>query len=346
MLAVLRYASRRLLRRGGLPVAAAARRSWIVHPAERARRPRALFLDGHLDRVEAFQEETTREAERARVLGGVVEHAAVRVHELPGAILAGGSVYAGGARVPLAPGSLLDAVSHRAPVVLDRAAVDCTWVGNRYFGHWLTDDCTLHLLARDLAPPIGVERAAYLQEEGYLRLLGLRSWKLSGARIGALLVFEDFAQGSHKRARYERLRAALAAHAGPRPAAGVYLRRGASGVHRPLANEVEIEARLARRGFAVVDPEATSAEELVRACAGAASVVAVEGSALAHGVLTVAPGGALVALQPPWRFNNVVKDYADCLGLRYAFTVGMRVEEGFRIDPDDLDRTLDLCAVP
>ncbi|BDG04647.1 glycosyltransferase 61 family protein [Anaeromyxobacter oryzae] len=342
MLQQLSYVTRRLLRRT-LPLTDAAARSWVIHPAQRTRRSRAFFLDGQLDRVEGVQEETTRENEERRVLGSAVEHAATRGHELRDAVLVGGSVYAGGSRLALLPGSAVPETFQRPREELATAALDCTFVGNRYFGHWITDDCPLHLLARDHAPPIGVVRAPYAQEEGYCALWGLSPRKVPGARVRSLLVFQDYGQNAHKRGRYTALRTALAARVGPRRRRGVYLRRGTTGVRRLLENEQEIEARLAGRGFDVVDPVGGSAEDVARACVGAACVVGVEGSGLAHGVVAVADGGAIVALQPPWRFNNVFKDYADCLDLRYGFVVGTRAGDGFRVDPGELERTLDLC---
>ena len=113
-----------------------------------------------------------------------------------------------------------------------------------------------------------------------------------------------------------------------------------------LTNEDTIEARLSRRGFISIDSETTGVDEIVAACAGARAVVGVEGSQMAHGLLgLVAPGGLVVTLQPPWRFNNLLKDMSDCLGFRYAFVVGLREPGGFRVDQDELDRTLDLAGL-
>jgi hypothetical protein len=70
-------------------------------------------------------------------------------------------------------------------------------------------------------------------------------------------------------------------------------------------------------------------------------VVATEGSHLAHAIYTMAADGVICALQPPYRFNNIYKDYADCVGLRYAFVVGAPADAGFVIGEDDLARTLE-----
>jgi len=53
---------------------------------------------------------------------------------------------------------------------------------------------------------------------------------------------------------------------------------------------------------------------------------------------------AFALLQPPDRFNNVFKDYTDCLGLNYSFVVGHPVAGGFEIRIEDLVRTLDIVS--
>ena len=199
-----------------MQLSALARRSWIVEQAISARRPRAIFLEGQLDRVEGVQEETTREIELSRVLGGEVQHAATVAFEIMDATIVGGSVYAGMGRLRLLAGRLLPAAL-KPEEELDRAALDCTYVGNRYFGHWLLDDCPLHLLAREYAPTIGVARAAYSHEGDYLRLWGFRQRRVTSVRARSLTIFHDWGQNPGKRGRMERLRAPILARAPPAP---------------------------------------------------------------------------------------------------------------------------------
>jgi len=340
--APLTYAVRRLLRRPALAFTSVATTNRTILPAETEQRPPAYFLDGQLDRVEAVQVGTTRDAEFARARGAEWVHAGVTLHRFEDAVIVAGSAFAAGARLRLVPGSLLRAVVDAPRQEIAEAALDCTWVGGRFFGHWLTDDCSTHLLAKEHAPPIGVDRLPYAQEDGYCRLLGIQLRKVTGIRVRSLLVFQDFGQNSSKRARYQRMRAVLGRGRPAHRGSGVYLHRGTSGALRLLENEEEIEERLTRRGFSVVDPARLSADEVVAACAGAPCVVGVEGSSLAHGIMTVAEGGAIVTLQPPWSFNNIFKDYADCLRLPYGFVLGSRTAAGFRVDADELERTLDL----
>ena len=71
-------------------------------------------------------------------------------------------------------------------------------------------------------------------------------------------------------------------------------------------------------------------------------VVGVEGSHLLHGLWTIAERGAMLVLQPPFRFNNVGKNYTDCLGQRYAFVIGHPQEGGFVIQLDEFKTVLDM----
>lgn len=59
--------------------------------------------------------------------------------------------------------------------------------------------------------------------------------------------------------------------------------------------------------------------------------IAVEGSSLMHALLMMPERAALLTIQPPQRFNNVLKGYADALGLRYAFTVADVARDGFHL---------------
>jgi len=55
------------------------------------------------------------------------------------------------------------------------------------------------------------------------------------------------------------------------------------------------------------------------------------------------PGGAFLTLQPPNRFSNPIKNYADALGFGYGFVLGHQSgQDAFRVDLDDMLATLDL----
>ena len=125
-------------------------------------------------------------------------------------------------------------------------------------------------------------------------------------------------------------------------ARGAYLRRRGHGATRVLENEAELEELLTAEGFLVVDPQAESLSSLWQKLAGAPIVVGVEGSHLAHGLFTMRDRGALVCIQPPRRFNNVFKDYTDCLGLTYGFVLAEESAGGFQLRGEDLMSTIEL----
>jgi capsular polysaccharide biosynthesis protein len=110
-----------------------------------------------------------------------------------------------------------------------------------------------------------------------------------------------------------------------------------------MFNEIELAEHLReRRGFRILDVTRDDVPTIVAGCAGARVVIGVEGSNLAHGLITMQTGGALVTLQPPDRFSGVLKRTTDMAGMDFAFVVGQAEPGGFRVDPVEVERTLDL----
>lgn len=331
---------------GGRPrLADVCDRQWEVAPATVATAPPALYLPHELDKVTACTDLTNFDRETKRLRGGRREHAATVAYRIPGATILEGSVYKGPLRYPLV-------LEKRAPWSAARASPEqrgdevlaCSLFGTLFFGHWVTDDLTLELAAAALGTPLAVSRAPYGHEPAYRRVLDLpRPPTATHARCRSLTVLEDASLNQFKRQRYQELRRRLQSRFPPAGRHGVLLRRGSSGRRRVLVNEPEVEAFCQSRGFAVIDPQAMPVEQLMQQMMGAAIVIGVEGSQLAHGLLAMSDDGVLLVLEPPHLFNNTFKDHTDCLELGYAFVVGSRAaQDGFRIDLDELARTLDL----
>ncbi len=320
---------------------AAASRSFVIGRGMRERRKRAYFLPNQIERVVASHVETTIEHEIARISEVDVEHVPTLAHVIPDARLLHGCVYARRGRLVLAD-TRPPLVGSDAEHELDVGALAVSYTGNRYFGHWLKDDTTLNLVAREFAPPVATARPPYVHQAGWEAVLRLDARPMATARFRELLVIQDIGQNEHRRSRYEVLRRRVADF-GPRTAApGVYLRQGRSTTPRGWIDAERTEERLARRGFAIVEPETMTVGELHRVLNGAPVVIGLEGSQMSPSILTLREGGAVVNLQSPFRFNNLYKDYTDALGLRYAFVVGTPEGERFTIDPDEVERTLDL----
>jgi capsular polysaccharide biosynthesis protein len=113
-----------------------------------------------------------------------------------------------------------------------------------------------------------------------------------------------------------------------------------------LQNEAELAEYLRdRRGFRILDPMKTEVPAIVAACAGARTVVGVEGSQLIHGIVLLQPGCSILTLQPPDRFVSAYKHVADREHQQFGFVVGQARGKGFYIDPVEIERTLDLFPV-
>lgn len=340
----LRVPLSKFLRVAGLlttDLRAAAFERWELHPAEEAVSVPAIMLPGQLDRVRSVQAETTREAEMRRALGGLVKHGATEACRLRDVALISGYVYGYGSRI---------GVVHRRPPLfaarphqqIVRGAVVSTPVGARYFGHWLTDDCTTSLLE----PQIG--RTHFLKAPRswthvaqYRELFGIDSPEIVAARFEELTLVIDIGQNANRRARFRTLRGRLRSRLRPIASQGVYLRRGSNGGRRSIHNEEEIVDQLSRRGFEIVDVTRASARQIAERVAGAPLAIGVEGSHMAHATMSLPLPGGLICLQPPTRFTNIHKDYADCIGFHYGLVVGSSVGEGFRVSVDEILRTTD-----
>jgi capsular polysaccharide biosynthesis protein len=202
----------------------------------------------------------------------------------------------------------------------------------------------LSILDEDRSTHIAVVKKPYEHEAGYRELLGVPAVPVvEHARIGELTFFTDFAQNASKEARIRKLRAHIRGQVkSPSTAArGIYIRRGMTGERRVMENEPEVERYLAGQGFTIIDPTSLSAREIAARSLDAKIVVGVEGSHLAHALYTMADGAAFLVLQPPNRFSLVHKEFADRLGMRYAFLVGDPSAAGFSIRLGDLEAMLD-----
>jgi capsular polysaccharide biosynthesis protein len=315
-------------------------KQWTLYPCESLVSPPAIYLDGELDKVTAVQPETTYAHEIRRLQGGKLEHGATTAYQLRNTHILNGYVYKG----PMKHTLVMTKESLFNSSVTDyipKAALASTFSGIRYFGHWMTDDLTLALAAQQLAKPVAVARELTEHQVEYRDLFEIHTIPVTQVKCGELIIIDDVGQNRFKRERYEYMRSQLKKFGLVQSHRGVMFLRGTSGVQRFLINEDEVAEFLKDRGFAIINPSRMSATEIVRQTLGAKVIVGVEGSQLTHGLFSMADDGTILTLQPPYRFNNVYKDYTDCLGMKYAFVIGKEVSDGFEINLDDLARTLD-----
>ncbi|MGB7602757.1 MAG: glycosyltransferase family 61 protein, partial [Candidatus Sulfotelmatobacter sp.] len=332
---------RRVLRRPAT-LADVSARTWSLCAAEVTTVPPAIYLEADLDRVLGLNPDTSRELESRRITGGKVEHAATRVYAIARIHLLRGCLYAGPCKHQLLE-RRESSTREEEPRAEKSGALACTQYGNMFFGHWLLDDLSLHLAAERLDRPVVVARPAYRHEPGYRGLLNVEGHPCAAGVFEQLLVLEDYGQNSHRRRRHQELRARLRSRVPDGGADRVYIRRGVLGARqrRALANGGEVEQFLTSQRIKVIDPDGMSSAEIARELLGAKLVIGTEGSHLAHALYAMREGAVLCVLQPPDRFNNIFKDYTDCLDMRYAFVTGAPAEGGFSIDTDNLARALD-----
>lgn len=346
-LAPLTYRLRKLVGRSrGIQDAAAE--MITVSPAETGRRAAAVYMPGQTDRVQAVQPMTTVAFEQARISDGIVEHAPTLAFRLRNAVLMEGTVFCAGAmcqmasrRSPRLPRQVRSEISEPVSII-------GTAVSDMFFGHYVVDDTATTLLADGFAPvhtTTSRHRGGWHHAPGYYRLLGLQPAALPNARLREAWLFQDIGMNANRRARLEEVRRRMRPRAQRRGGHGVMIIRGKSGEqHRNLANELELAEALAQRGFEIVDPVGDSLETIIDKLAGAAVVVGIEGSNLAHALLLMADRAALVIIQQPFMFNNVWKDFTDLLGMTYAFVVGAGTPEQFVVDINEVLQTIALAT--
>lgn len=321
-------------------VADACCRTWQLAPAQSKPVAPALYDPADLDHVQGTWPGTTIEAELQRLLTPVQHHAATRAFLLKDLDVVDGYIYGRRWKTRLLPvGPPIWASAPEAHI--SQGTLACSWIGNVYFGHWVSDDLTLYLAAAELGNPFTLERTPYLHEPQYRELLHIANPALRRAHLDEMIVLEDIGQNDYKRRRYELLRSRLRAHVRKLGSEYVYIRRGTSGEPRDIVNSPEVESFLGSKGFAVIDPEALRPIDIAAQLLDARVVISVEGSQLAHALLSMAQGGIMCCIQPPWRFNNIHRGQAECLSMRYASIVGRPCEGGFRVDIDGLKRLLD-----
>jgi hypothetical protein len=315
-------------------------KSWEISPSETTIAPPAYFLSNQLDRVTGWA--FINEHPRRGMAGGSVTHGATRAHLLKNVWLFDGALYKDDAYSWLAPRSK-KWPQFRIDCEVDRGALFCSALGNKYFGSWLIEDCVTYPLANAEGTPVSTAKIIGTHVRDYESWLGMKPLRLKNAFFRELVIFDDVGQNSNKHCRFRSMTEKLLSHVNVKPHPGVFILRGNSGTLRFLQNEIELAEYLRdQRGFRILDPLKADVPTIVATCAGAKTIIGVEGSQLAHGMVALQSGASVLALQPPDRFVRVYKDMTDRDGQNFGFVVGRAQGEGFGIDKEEVERTLDL----
>ncbi|WDY60194.1 glycosyltransferase family 61 protein [Pseudomonas sp. PSKL.D1] len=342
-------ARKRLARKADIDLKHVAHRAWDVAPGEVTVSPPAIYLPNQLERVTGW------EAKRffpyvhpARTMEGglTAQQGPTRGYLLKDVWLIDGALYKGNASHWLArkPSTWPRVVVEHE---VHRGAAYCTLNGNTWFGTWLMEDCPTYALACNEGVPFTTAPSAryplFTQTPAYEHLLGMQPLRLHSAFFHELVLFDDLSNNRSRHQRYSAMGDKLLSHVDATPHPGVFILRGADGDLRLLRNELEIAEHLrTHRGFRVINPMKCDVPTIVAACAGARVVIGVEGSQLVHGVNVLQPGCGLLTLQPPNRFVSYYKYLTDRDHQHFGFVVGMPEGDGFTIDIEEVERTLDL----
>ncbi|MEF9900761.1 MAG: glycosyltransferase family 61 protein [Pseudomonas sp.] len=343
----------RLWRKPSQSLKQLAVKTWEIAPAEVTPAPAAFFLPNQLQRVSGW--EAARffpyEHPRRTMEGlGSVEQPPTRGYLIKDVLLIDGTLYKGNASHRLSDHS------SRLPGIvvekeIERAAAYCSPYGNRWFGTWLAEDCLTYALACNEGTPITTAPSArfplFLQAPPYEDLLGMRPLRLHNAFIRELVLFDDASHNSNQYLRHRALGEKLLARVDYKPHPGIFILRGEAGDLRLLRNELEVAEHLrVNRGFRIIDPLKNDVSTIIAACAGARVIAGVEGSQLVHAVHIMEPGATMLTLQPPDRFVCFYKYLTDRDKQHFAFVVGTPDGNGFKIDLNELEQTLDLLPPP
>ncbi|PZN93464.1 MAG: glycosyltransferase family 61 protein [Alphaproteobacteria bacterium] len=317
---------------------------WEAAPAEVVAFPAATVLAGQLvrirDTVFGSPAETLHALTFAREcrIGPTI---AYRFHDVD---LVDGVLYKGGAEHHLRPRRSRVPLAGRPRLALSGALYD-SWIGLRYFGNWLMDDCEIYRLAELEGQTFTVRQDSAGHRACYEAMLDMAPMRIETAHLDDLVMFDDLQNNAGRRARAADRRRRLLAGRSFAPHPGVFLLRGTSGDARRLRNEAQLANDLHQRyGIMPIDAEAHTVADLVAACAGARIAIGVEGSQLTHALAVMAPGGTFLALFPPDRVTAAMKLMTDRLGLGFAVVIGTGTASGFEVSLDEIEATLDRVA--
>lgn len=320
----------------------------ILTGPEREPRAPVIALPGQFEKATAASPLAgSLSTEMDMLQSPVVQHAPVVRYTFHNCLLREGGVEAprGRFRVggPMGFGPVMGAVQH-----VDTGHFCMTGVSRSYFGHWLQDACSTALLA-----PAG-ETVFLDRLEGtthgpaYLDALALAPEPFPVCHVQTLHLYQDFGQGSSKRARYTEMRRRLAA-AFPSERDGaekLYVRRGVSGQSRLIAHEDALIDRLSQDGFEVLDITEADLATIQQKCRHAQIVVSMEGSHLNHLQLAMPKGGCIIAIMPGDRISALQAGYAQATGLRFGMVMADPGADGYSVDISALLDTLDLAEKP
>jgi hypothetical protein len=315
---------------------------WQVAPASKRFRPAAKFLPGQLDRIRNTEFAGLEETKILfRGAYDFIENQTLGFR-LKNVDLVDGVLYSQHATRHLRQRGRRWPAYLRPPGAI-KGVIYESWLGNAWFGAWLTNDCLTYPLAEEFGTPVTTHLTSLGHVPSYEERLGMRPLRTARAHFDELVLFEDLPNNDHKRARAHTLRTRLLSGIDPAPHPGVFILRGTTGSRRVLKNERQIaDAFATKYGFRILDHTSATVPEIVAACAGARIVAGVEGSQLVHGMMVMPLDATLFAIQPAERAVGFLKLTTDRQGQGYALVVAEGGQDEFTASWEEIERTMDL----
>lgn len=311
-----------------------------VAPAVQSYHPPVFFDEADWDIVTALEPSTNIQLERDRIGGRMCLHSATVRYRMDNVLATPQGVFtfqrSFGRCGKLA---LADLATRRIPE-FEAGFSAANSVTLRYFGHFLNDGLPAALLRQPGEELVLPFDPAWQHAHDYLRLLDLHPCPELYGFYRKLWICDDRGVNAHRQARTRAISRQIQAGRAPSPHAGVFLRRGASGVARVLGNEDELADRLAGLGFAICDID-MPLERMLDLMAEVGTVVTMEGSQWVHAHFGAAADALIVTINPADRFNNIAADMVPALGQRLATIVAPRDGGGYRVDIDRLLALID-----
>jgi Glycosyltransferase 61 len=345
------YKVRRGLGVSARQLADVAEKTWEIAPGVDEPHVPLYIPESHFGRIQALAPPYQREPvssllaaiRQERHRGG-----ATRAYLLRDAFLLGQRIYCG-----LYQGDLYSTLGWRAlwranTAEIDEGVMASTYSGARWFAHLLYDEFPLQELASTLGNSVGHMRPAYPHEPGWRAVLGVPAPPAYAAvRARKLIWVDDCGQNLAKRDRYQALRSRVTGFANGHDR--VFLRRNPFpvGEVRRIVNGAEVEERLVREGFHIIDTGQVTVDEMLTRCMNASLVVSVEGSHAAPAYYFSRRGACQLYLYPPRRVSVLMPRLASFYGQVGAMFIGEPSSEGesaFYVNPDELMREIDHAA--
>ena len=334
--------SRLVSRLLGRSIADGATRAVTIAPPSDVPNPPAISLPDERDRILGHHPLSVPETNWSWLDDATIHQGATRAHLLRDIVIADGTLLSATAYAAIRSQKRRMRVPSGLPAIAE-ATFCSTFVTERYFAHFLMDGLSSELLARDQQwRALMLAGTEYGHEAGYREAAGLPGERVALARVDRLWLLEDCEVNANRTARLNLLRDTVRGDATGR-SRNVFISRGTLGVGRVMGNEAEVVEALSKREFDILFPEQTDPADIIERLRSARIVVAVEGSAIAHAIISAPRGAGVMVIQPPRSLNMCYRIYAAAVGLTFGYTVGEPTsEETFSQPIDRLNRAIDL----